>query len=140
MTGNATVRGGGFGPLRRTDGMALKLGPAPKFCEAKKFAPIRFSLYMQSKVLETGLDNRTAQQLRDDVLRLNGIDLGPNAHLEIDMIWRGAGSGDRFNQSSSINPKVLAYKNLKSIISCERVLCPSARYSDIIFPDRKSVV
>lgn len=50
------------------------------------------------------------------------------------MIWRGAGSGDRFNQSSSINPKVLAYKNLKSIISCERVLCPSARYSDIIFP------
>lgn len=134
MTGNATVRGGGFGPLRRTDGMALKLGPAPKFCEAKKFAPIRFSLYMQSKVLETGLDNRTAQQLRDDVLRLNGIDLGPNAHLEIDMIWRGAGSGDRFNQSSSINPKILAYKNLKSIISCERVLCPSARYSDIIFP------
>ena len=134
MTGNATVRGGGFGPLKRVDGMSLKLGAAPKFIDAKKYAPIRFSLYMQSKVLQTGLDNRTPEQLRDDVKRLNGIDLGPNAHLEIDMIWRGAGSGDRFNQSSSINPKILAYKKLKSIISCERVLSPSARYSDIIFP------
>ena len=89
---------------------------------------------MQSKVLLTGRDSRTPEQIRADVLGINGIDLGPDAKIEIDMVWRGGGSADPFNQRSSINPKILAWKKLDYVVSYERFMSTTARYSDLVLP------
>lgn len=134
MTGNATVRGGGIGALAPVDGMAVKLGKAPALCKGKKHSALLFSQYMQSKVLLTGRDSRTPEQIRADVLGINGIDLGPDAKIEIDMVWRGGGSADPFNQRSSINPKILAWKKLDYVVSYERFMSTTARYSDLVLP------
>lgn len=134
MTGNATVRGGGIGALAPVDGMAVKLGKAPAMCKGKKHSALLFSQYMQSKVLLTGRDSRTPEQIRADVLGINGIDLGPDAKIEIDMVWRGGGSADPFNQRSSINPKILAWKKLDYVVSYERFMSTTARYSDLVLP------
>lgn len=134
MTGNVNKRGGGIGSLSPHDGMKVKLGAAPALCEGKKFKPLLFSQYMQSKVILTGRDNRTAEQMRDDILKINGIDLGEDPRLEIDMLWRGGGSCDVFNQRSSINPKLIAWKKLKHVLCYERFMSSTARYSDIVLP------
>ena len=134
MTGNVTVRGGGIGSLAPVDGMAMKLGKAPAMCSSKKFNALLFSQYMQSRVITTGRDSRTPEQIRADVLGINGIDLGPDAKIEIDMVWRGGGSADPFNQRSSINPKILAWKKLDFVLSYERFMSTTARYSDLVLP------
>lgn len=134
MTGNATVRGGGIGSLAPHDGMKVKLGGAPALCDGQKYKPLLFSQYMQSKVILTGRDSRTPEQMRDDILHINNIDLGEDPRLEIDMVWRGGGSCDVFNQRSSINPKLVAWKKLKSVLCYERFMSSTARWSDIVLP------
>lgn len=134
MTGNATVRGGGIGFVGRPDGYSLSLGAAPKMTDAKKFSPLRFMLFNQSQVLTTGRDLRTAQQLRDDIKLLNNIDLGEDPRIRVEMVWRGGGSGDRFNQSSSINPKIEAWKHLRFVLCYERFMSTTARFSDLVLP------
>lgn len=134
MTGNATVRGGGIGSLSPVDGMSLKLGKAPGLGKGEKSKAILFSQHLSSQVILTGRDSRTAEQLRDDVLRMNGIDLGEDPRLRIEMVWRGAGSCDTFNQRGAINPKLLAWKKLESIICYERFMSSTARYADIVLP------
>ncbi len=134
MTGNSTVRGGGIGSLSPNEGMSLKLGKAPGMAHGKTFKPILFSNYLSTQIILTGRDSRTPEQLREDVKLLNGIDLGDDPRLHLEMIVKGAGSGDMFNQRSSINPKVQAWKKLSSVITYERFMSSTARFSDIIFP------
>lgn len=134
MCGNVTVRGGGIGSLSPTDGMSLSLGKAPGLGRGEKFKPILFSQHLSSQVILTGRDSRTPEQLRADVLAMNGIDLGEDPRLSIEMIWRGGGSCDTFNQRGAINPKLIAWKKLKGIICCERFMSTTARFSDIVFP------
>lgn len=134
MTGNATVRGGGIGFVGRPDGYTMTLGAAPKLTEAKKFSPLRFMLFNQSQILTTGRDLRTPEQMRDDIKRLNGIDLGTDPRIRVEMVWRGGGSGDRFNQSSSINPKIEAWKRLRFVLCYERFMSSTARFSDLVLP------
>ncbi|MEG0820762.1 MAG: molybdopterin-dependent oxidoreductase [Burkholderiaceae bacterium] len=134
MTGNVTRRGGGIGTLSNNDGYAVKLGKAPALSSLKKHKPILFSRYMSTQVLMTGRDQRSAEQLRADVQLMNGIDLGADPRLEIDMIWRGGGSADEFNQRSAINPKLTAWKKPHSIISYEWFMSSTARWSDLVLP------
>ena len=134
MTGNATVRGGGIGSLAPADGMKLQLGKAPSMSSGKKYKALLFSQYMQSKVLLTGRDNRTAEQMRDDIRRINGIDLGSDPRIEIDMVWRGGGSCDTFNQRSAINPKLIAWKKLQSVLCYERFMSSTAVMKNLFKP------
>ena len=134
MTGNVNKRGGGIGSLCPHDGMKVNLGKAPTLCTGQKYKPLLFSQYMQTKVILTGRDNRTPEQMRDDILKINGIDLGADPRLEIDMLWRGGGSCDVFNQRSSINPKLIAWQKLKHVLCYERFMSATARYSDIVLP------
>lgn len=73
-------------------------------------------LFNQSQVIQTGRDFRTPEQLRADVLSINKVDLGPDPRLQVEMIWRGGGTGDTFNQQSSINPKIDAWKKLRYVL------------------------
>lgn len=134
MTGNVTRRGGGIGTLSNNDGYGVKLGKAPALSSLKRHKPILFSRYMSSKVIVSGRDNRSAEQLRADVLLQNGIDLGADPRLEIDMIWRGGGSADEFNQRSAINPKLKAWQKPHSIVSYEWFMTSTARWSDLVLP------
>ena len=134
MTGNATVRGGGIGFVGRPEGYTLSLGAAPKLTSLKSFSPLRFMLFNQSQVITTGRDFRTPEQMREDIKLLNGIDLGSDPRIRVEMIWRGGGSGDRFNQSSSINPKIEAWKHLRFVLCYERFMSTTARYSDLVLP------
>ena len=134
MTGNATVRGGGIGAVNPVDGYRVNFGRGPAMSEARPFDPIRFMLFNQSEVLETGRDYRTAEQLRADVLSINKVDLGDDPRLRIEMIWRGGGSCDTFNQHSSINPKIEAWKKPRFILAYERFMSTTARFSDIVLP------
>lgn len=134
MTGNATVRGGGIGSLSPNEGMSVKLGKAPGMAHGKTFKPLLFSTHVSSQVIMTGRDTRTPEQLREDIKLLNGIDLGEDPRLHLEMFIKGAGSGDVFNQRAAINPKLEAWNKLTSVITYDRFMSTTARYSDIIFP------
>ena len=134
MTGNIVKRGGGFGMLCPHDGYKISLGKAPAATDKKKFGQILFSHYFSSEVINTGRDKRSAEQLRDDVKLMNGIDLGDNPRISLEMIYRGAGSGDIFNQRASINKKLESWKKLKYIVSYEFHMSTTARWSDIVLP------
>lgn len=134
MTGNVTRRGGGIGHVNGNDGYGVALGKAPALTSLKANKLILFSRHMSSQVILTGRDARSADQLRADVLLQNGIDLGPDARLAIDMIWRGGGSADEFNQRGGINPKLVAWKKPHSIVSYEFFMSSTARWSDIVLP------
>ncbi|MBN2654334.1 MAG: molybdopterin-dependent oxidoreductase [Nitrospirae bacterium] len=134
MTGNITRRGGGIGMVSPSDGYKPKLGPQPAVSKTKAARPILVSRYNTSEVLLTGRDTRTAEQLRADVLTMNKIDLGADPRIQIDMIFRGGGSVDEFNQRSSINKKRLAWKKPKYVVSYEWVMSSTAAWSDIILP------
>ena len=134
MTGNATRRGGGYGVLREDDGYAVELPPAPSLHDHAPYAPILFSLFEINNVLLNGRDGRTPEQLRDDVMRMNGIDLGPDARLTIEMYVRGAVSGNVFNQVPNVNRRVEAWKRLKHVVAYERFLSTTAAWSDIVLP------
>ncbi|WP_417142197.1 molybdopterin-dependent oxidoreductase [Parasutterella excrementihominis] len=134
MTGNATIRGGGIGSLSPNEGMSVKLGKAPGMAHGKTFKPLLFSTHVSSQVIMTGRDTRTPEQLREDIKLLNGIDLGEDPRLHLEMFIKGAGSGDVFNQRAAINPKLEAWNKLTSVITYDRFMSTTARYSDIIFP------
>lgn len=134
MTGNVTKRGGGIGMVSPSDGYRLKLGPAPELIRGKPFKPVLMSRYNTSEVLLNGRDLRTAEQLRADVLAMNKIDLGPDPRLVIEMIFRAGGSVDEFNQRSSINKKLFAWKKPKYIVSYEWFMSSTAAWSDIVLP------
>lgn len=70
----------------------------------------------------------TPEQLRADVLSINKVDLGPDPRLQVEMIWRGGGTGDTFNQQSSINPKIDAWKKLRYVLTYERFMSSTARF------------
>ncbi len=134
MTGNIDKRGGGFGMVNPHDGYKLSIGKPAAATKEKKTKPILFSNFFSSDVIMNGIDARTKEQLRSDVLTMNKIDLGEDAKIELQMIYRGAGSNDVFNQRGSINKKLEAWNKVKYIVSHEFHMSATARYSDIIFP------
>lgn len=135
MTGNATVRGGGIGSLSPNEGMSVKLGKAPGVAHGKTFKPLLFSTHVSSQVhYDRARYAHPRNQLREDIKLLNGIDLGEDPRLHLEMFIKGAGSGDVFNQRAAINPKLEAWNKLTSVIAYDRFMSTTARYSDIIFP------
>ena len=134
MTGNTNKRGGGYGDIREDDGYSIQLEPAPRFSAEAAYTPILFSSFRLNDVLLHGRDGRTPEQLREDVLRMNGIDLGPDARLELEMYMRGAVGGNIFNQIPNINKRVLAWKKLKHVVSYERFMSSTVAWSDIVLP------
>jgi anaerobic dimethyl sulfoxide reductase subunit A len=134
LTGNTNKRGGGYGDIRADDGYSVQLDPPPALTTEVEHMPILFSSFKLNDVLLHGLDGRTPQQLRDDVLKMNGIDLGPNAKLDIEMYVRGAVGGNIFNQIQNVNKRILGWKKLKHVVSYERFLTSTAAWSDIVLP------
>lgn len=134
MTGNTIKRGGGFGEIRADDGYSLKMDPPPMPTNLETYQPLLFSIFKLSDVMLHGLDGRTAKQLREDVLAMNQIDLGPDARLEMEMYVRGAVGGNAFNQFQNINKRTLAWKKLKHVVAYERFMTSTAAWSDIILP------
>lgn len=134
LTGNTNKRGGGFGDIRADDGYSIQIPPPPDLSDQEAHTPILFSSFKLNDVLLHGLDGRTPQQLREDVLRMNGIDLGEDARLQIEMYVRGAVGGNIFNQIPNINKRILAWKKLKHVVSYERFMTSTAAWSDIILP------
>ena len=134
MTGNTTKRGGGFGEIRPDDGYSVKIDPAPAVTNLEASKPILFSIFNLNNVMLHGLDGRNSKELREDVLTMNNIDLGPDASLVMEMYVRGAVGGNVFNQFQNINRRKLAWKNLKHVVSYERFMSATAAWSDIILP------
>ncbi len=134
MTGNIGRRGGGFGMVCPHEGYKISLGKGPAVTDKKKHKQILFSTFFSSEVITSGRDRRSAAELRDDVKRMNGIDLGEDPRLKIEMIYRGAGSADIFNQRAGVNKKLEAWKKVKYIVSYEFHMSSTARWSDIVLP------
>lgn len=134
LTGNTNKRGGGYGDIRTDDGYSIQLPPPPPLSNQRTYSPILFSSFKINDVLLHGLDGRTQQQLREDVLTMNGIDLGSNARLNIEMYVRGAVGGNIFNQIPNINKRILGWKKLKHVVSYERFMTSTAAWSDIVLP------
>lgn len=82
----------------------------------------------------TGRDTRTPEQLREDIKLLNGIDLGEDPRLHLEMFIKGAGSGDVFNQRAAINPKLEAWNKLTSVITYDRFMSTTAQVLGYYFP------
>lgn len=134
MTGNTNKRGGGYGEIRADDGYSINLDPPPVLTRPEANQPILFSIFKLSDVMLNGLDGRTSEQLREDVLGMNKIDLGKDARLVMEMYVRGAVGGNAFNQFQNINKKTLAWKKLKHVVSYERFMTSTAAWSDIVLP------
>lgn len=134
MTGNTTKRGGGFGEIRSDDGYSVKLDTEPPLTNLDASMPLLFSIFKLSDVMLHGLDGRNSKELREDVLKMNKIDLGTDARLIMEMYVRGAVGGNTFNQFQNINKKILAWKKLKYVVSYERFMTSTAAWSDIVLP------
>ncbi|MDR1245905.1 MAG: molybdopterin-dependent oxidoreductase [Clostridiales Family XIII bacterium] len=139
MTGNTNKRGGGYGDVRLDDGYFVHMDDEPAFSEKPSHAPILFSSFRLNDVILHGSDGRTPEQLREDVLGMNGIDLGADARLHLEMYVRGGVSGNIFNQIPNINKRVFAWKNLKHVVAYESVMTSTAAMSDIILPSSVSM-
>jgi len=141
MTGNTNKRGGGYGDISVDDGYKVKLGNRPEGSYDKSgvvpFNPTRsimFSVFKDSDVILNGLDGRTHEQLRGDVLKMNNIDLGPKAKLTVEMYVRGAICSNTFNQTQNINKRLLAWNKLKHTVGYERFMTATAAMCDIVLP------
>ncbi len=134
MTGYINKRGGGFGEIRFDDGYTVRLAPQPPLTSIQPKKAILFSMSRSDDVILYGRDGRTPEQLREDVLIMNGIDLGPEARLRLEMIVRGAARVNPFNQSQNVNKRTLAWKKLKCVVSYERFMTATAAWSDIVLP------
>jgi anaerobic dimethyl sulfoxide reductase subunit A len=134
MAGYINKRGGGFGEIRFDDGYSVKLAPPPPLASARANDAILFSMFRSDDVILHGRDGRTPEQLREDVLIMNGIDLGPEARLWLEMVVRGAARVNPFNQSQNINKRIIAWKKLKYAVSYERFMTATAAWSDIVLP------
>jgi anaerobic dimethyl sulfoxide reductase subunit A len=134
ITGNVNKRGGGYGEIRADDGYFVKMDISHPLNAKKIGTPILFSYFKIDDVILHGRDGRCAEQLRNDVLSMNGIDLGRNTRLNMEMYVRGAVGGNLFNQTPNINKRILAWQNLKHVVSYERFMTTTAAWSDIVLP------
>ena len=135
MTGNINKRGGGPGEIRFGDGYRIQLGAPPTAkVPATNYGSIEFSKWHIGDVILTGRDHRTAAQLRADVQLRNKIDLGADAKLKVEMIYRGASDNAPLNQSPSLTKNLMAYKSVKYIVAHEINMAPDAAFADIVLP------
>lgn len=135
LTGNIGQPGGGFGDIRQGGEAPLALADPPALDTTARAHPaIKTCISQMNRVILEGTDGRTPRQLREDVLAATGLDLGPNARLEVKMFLRGASSGDAFNQFPGINRRLAAWEKLDHVVSYERYLSATARHSDIVLP------
>lgn len=134
MTGNFIQRGGSFGVVDSTDGYKYKLPDQPSPILAKAYAPITFGHNFIDDIILHGRDARTPEQLRADVLAINGIDIGPEGRLHLEMLMRGAGHYNTFNQNPNINRRRHAWQKLKHIVSYELEMTAMTQWSDIVLP------
>lgn len=134
MTGNLIQRGGSFGVVEATDGFHYKLPGKPGAIQADAYAPIRFGHNFIDDVILHGRDARTAEQMRADVLAFNGIDIGKEGKLHLEMLVRGAGHYNTFNQNPDINRRRYAWQKLKHIVCYELEMTAMAQWADILLP------
>lgn len=134
MTGNINKKGGGFGELRGGHGFGIDMPVSESLFSCQSHDPVLISQFGFSKVLMTGRDGRTAEELRSDVQAMNKIDIGREGKLHVKAYVRGAAGSNDFNQLQNINKKRIAWQKLKYILSYERTLSTTAMYSDIVLP------
>ena len=135
MTGNINKRGGGPGELRFGDGYRIALGAAPAAkVPATSYGSMKISTYHIGQTILSGRDHRTAAQLRADILLQNKIDLGADAKIKIEMIYRGAGDTAMLQQRPDLTKAVIAYKTVKYIVAHEINMAPDAAFADIVLP------
>lgn len=134
LTGNFSLTGGGFGLEVGGDGFRAKLNRRVPFTDAQEYQAVRFCHTMSDDLILNGSDGRPPEQLREDILKMNGIDIGPEGKLVCEMYVRGAGGYNYFNHSPNINKRLLAYQKLKYAVAYERQMTPTAAFSDIVLP------
>lgn len=134
MTGNLTRRGGGFGEICGDDVNRFLFPGEKDPVDAKPYPQILISQYTTEKLILTGRDGRTAEQLRSDVLAMNGLDLGEDAKLSLKGIVKGAKNGNPMNQLPGINLRRYAWEKLSFIMTYEREFSPMAAMCDLILP------
>ena len=134
MTGNLILRGGGSGIVDSTDGFSYKLPDKQNPVLAKAYAPITFGHNFIDDIILYGRDARTPEQMRSDVLAFNGIDIGKEGRLHLEMLMRGAGHYNTFNQNPNINRRKHAWRQLKHIVSYELEMTAMTQHSDIVLP------
>ena len=132
MTGNTTKRGGGYGEISPEDGYSVQI--EVKLVEDDVYKPILFSSFKINELLLTGTDGRSYDELREDIISMNGIDIGSNNGLQVDMYFRGATGGNVFNQYQNVNRKRYAWNKIKHVVSYERFMSTTAAWSDIVLP------
>ncbi|MFR6345276.1 MAG: molybdopterin-dependent oxidoreductase [Enterocloster aldenensis] len=132
MTGNLQRQGGGFGEMRGDDGYTVNLPSLPDEWDKQEKQPILISQYGIDQVILTGTDGRPWRQLREDVQKMNGIDIGGG--LCLDGIVKGAANGNPFNQLANINKRRLAWQKLDYVVTYERHMTATAAWSDLVLP------
>ena len=134
MTGSINKPAGGYGREICGDGFMAGWQAAPNFTPQAPFPTIQFCHTMSDELFLHGTDGRTKAQIRGDTLAMTGIDICEDGKLTCEMLVRGGVVSNFFNHSPNINKRVIAYKNLKHIVSYERQMTPTAAFSDIILP------
>ena len=99
---------------------------------SKKNSLFLISQYGIDQVILTGTDGRPWRQLREDVQKMNGIDIGGG--LCLDGIVKGAANGNPFNQLANINKRRLAWQKLDYVVTYERHMTATAAWSDLVLP------
>lgn len=132
MTGNLCKKGAGFGEMRGDDGYTVHMPALPDLFEKEAKKPILVSQYGIDRVILTGTDGRSFADLRDDILRMNGIDIGGGLRLK--GLIKGAANGNPFNQLANINKRREAWSRLDFVVTYERHMTPTAQWSDLVLP------
>jgi anaerobic dimethyl sulfoxide reductase subunit A len=131
MTGHIGRPGGGFGEVATGDGYEVDF---PQSVPLGPHRPILVSRYKLADLIQSGRDGRTPEQLRADILAMNGIDIGAAGRIRIDAYVKGGANGNDFNQTQHINRKRLAWNRLGKVITYERHFSPTAAWSDLVLP------
>jgi len=137
MTGNTNKRGGGPGFDLGGGPGAVTLGqPDKPITTAVAYPGINMGGLRFYDVVVNGRDQRTAEQLRADVLKTHKIDLGADARIKVQMLYGGPGLGNSLNSYPNTTKNVMAMKhsNLKYYVIHEQFITPTAAYADIILP------
>ena len=138
MTGNTNKSGGGPGFDLGGGPGAVTLGqPASPITTAVAYPRIKVGGTRVYDIIANGRDQRTAEQLRADVLKTHKIDLGADARLKVEMMYGAPGTGgNSLNASPNTTKNVMAMKlkSLKYYVIHEQFITPTAAYADIILP------
>ena len=138
MTGNSMKSGGGGGFDLGGGPGAVSVGqPDFPVTTATAFTKIKVGGTRVYEMVAYGRDQRTAEQLRDDIIKSHGIDLGVDARLYCGMIYGSPGvGGNSLNASPNTTKNVMALKhsNVKYYVIHEQFMTPTAAYADIILP------